>query len=1410
VVRFTGGALQWSDKKKIEVSERLREGKLILDEDTTPTLSDSGTNIDIISEDTARWLQEELGLEYLPPDRNSNQYVTFGKRSARSKIVGYMWGKGLLGKVAVVEDVAANLISVRSLCQRGMKVEYDKEQVIVRSEETGEVLFTGRFDGDLQLYTMDIVHLMMSQGTKEGHREGEMSRAEWCAAADGGRDFRLRRKKRFKERAVRKALDLHRNMRHIPFSTMANNIEMGTWASMDSEITPALLRELADKRSCVVCATNRWNEVKGIGSGTRVYTVGEAFAFDYQGPIRPTARSGETGEFIFYDLGSGYTQRYGEKSNKVKVIEAVRAWCAMMLSNGHTPLYGRSDSGSVETGQEFAKAMAELNIQCIPTPPGQPEINVERRVQTQKTDVATILSSSPTLKASDWDIASEHACLLRSTMMCVPSRLVGEGDKSPYELVMRHKPRVDVFQEFGLGDIGVVKKPEARRPRYGQSKNEVVQIVGIEVNDTKALKVEFVGRRTRARRGRVQRVNLLATAPGMQEQRDRVATYEIQEDGSTLYIIEGGTDIEVTSLQQIALQEMRLAEERESEEVQSIGDRIRLVREERDEDEEIPQRYEGIGEGVSDQDKQQPSIEEQMDTSAGTDFMEETIDDTEERRQSWFPKYWEEESEQEEDSTAEGMEAFWTSCIEREGIPPEHYVKEIYDLACTTAVAFDMTQETDDEEEAKREGQEIGVGYAAKKGPRTEKNPSKGMIRKDSELAEIWKESMTTERKGIIEATHRVSEEEAKRVGVTPHVTDRSTKRDGRRKTRVAIDGSFELRQQVFPDRDMLYSPAMDDELLRVTLQYAVQYNMDLGKSDVVQCFTQNDMATARFPRRIIIYLDEYESGTPGGDYRQFDSVSYGTADASSEWYINLKRGMQASGFRTSILHPCLFMRGSFEARDLLLVAAATDDLLRLNLPTDEAREGMKRFKRDISNKWPMIHTDDIDEILGVRITRDRVKGHIECTQPDQLKKIEGTFFDGGRIPRVLVPLHPSIESSCREAEECPDDIMNKPTNESSYRSKLGKLQYIRVTRLDVLFALSVLAERSHCPTVRDLMGLFWLAAYLLTTRDVPLSFHITQHDKGEVDAMIWSLFSDCSWGTRRNSYSSLGHIVVCGNLAEEEARRYRPITAPVVAKTKKEKGPPSDSASAGELKSTVEVIKSGMAIRGMTAEIEGIAREKSLERVPEGPGRASPIAVSTTTPLLTDNASNVRALATTTFKKPKGLRQWSRELHFAKFHIEEESIHVVAVPAQQQRANPLTKAIRSPSMHWKESEWLLGTSRQLEAMQETARGDGERKKGFREEVEEIKQLLTVGNEDNGGLAYQTLGTVVEDVLLMNTLRNAEETAATERVRATVRREREETTSMRKAGKKYRRRIGKKRKGRTWEREETMNFSFLM
>jgi hypothetical protein len=127
----------------------------------------------------------------------------------------------------------------------------------------------------------------------------------------------------------------------------------------------------------------------------------------------------------------------------------------------YIPQYGRHDSGSVETGAEFATAMAELKIACLPTtPPGVPEKSIERVVQTHKADIiAAILSASPTLITRDWDIASQHACTLKSTMVNPASKSHGDGsNKSPYELVMGTPPRLEVFQEFGLGNVGVTKK----------------------------------------------------------------------------------------------------------------------------------------------------------------------------------------------------------------------------------------------------------------------------------------------------------------------------------------------------------------------------------------------------------------------------------------------------------------------------------------------------------------------------------------------------------------------------------------------------------------------------------------------------------------------------------------------------------------------------------------------------------------------------------------------------------------------------------------------------------------------------------------------------------------------------------------------------------------------------------------
>ena len=708
---------------------------------------------------------------------------------------------------------------------------------------------------------------------------------------------------------------------------------------------------------------------------------------------------------------------------------------------------------------------------------------------------------------------------------------------------------------------------------------------------------------------------------------------------------------------------------------------------------------------------------------SGTEKTQDQLD-REEAPDGWYWP-WPEENE------AGDNLAFWRAYLAEHGMPAATYASDIYAFTARTGATFEMdfddyTPENEDDGAAA-----AGQAFAAKgRLVRDETNPSQRMINRDDKLAEMWRPSMVKERTGICSTSHEVTKEYALKFGVTRHVTARSTKRDGTLKTRFAIDGRQEINQGKFPNRDALYSPAMDEELLRLSLQYAATLDMELGKSDVQQCFTHNPMETARFKRKLIVYMDEYESGVPGGQYREFDSVSYGTADASSEWYINMSREFmgQTMGLSRSIHHPCLFYKGSVKTEDLIMVSVATDDMLRLNLKTDKARKAMADFKKALNDKWPLTHEDgaDFKEILGVAIERGQ-HNEIRCTQPAEMRKIKDAFFGDGDVPEVMVPLHPEIETAGNETGGMfdADDDSEEAREERStrYRSLLGKLGYIRITRLDVLHTLSVLAERAHRPARRDVHGLYWLAAYLLTTEHVPLTFHPVEGEgaMNEHGVLEWTLFGDCSWATRAGfSASCIAHMVVQGTIRTAEQLEAKPYTAPIIAKTGKQTGPAAISAATGEMTSSVAGIKSNTSVRGMSEELAGVAiPQPSDERMPEGCARPSP--------LCTDNASNVITIESETGKKAKGMRLLARSIAFIKYHVDEGSVEVIHVKSEQQRANPLTKAIRSASVHFREAEWLLGTSREIQGMQEMAAERGRSKRSLRPEVLEVANFAGFG-----------------------------------------------------------------------------------
>ena len=1285
------------------------------------TYSDSGASINVLSYATAQHLHDNVGIEFHKCSGSEpTQHIVFGKKSAKTKILGYMYGQGLVGKVAVVADVAANLISVNSFTQRDMLVTYTRDRVEIRKACDGEVVFIGPYDEKTGLYHMDIVHLMLApdpfkrQGQDQAQSApaavgfagvaviltGEDEDDNNCEQAAAAVDAETGKQIKFKQAALLRGIRFHENMEHVPFTTCADNVEAGTWGGLHPDLTPALFRELGRRHDCVICGTTRWNQTHSDGSG-RAYRIGHTVAFDYQGKVSPTSRNGETGEFIFTDLGSGFTKRYGERGDKTSVEDALKQWCAYMLSHGHVVREARHDSGSVEVGKQFETAARKLGVNPIATAPGDPEKRVERRVQTHKNDIAAIIARARLLKANDWDIASTQACLIQSTLRCEASKAQGDGTKSPYELITGKAPNIEVFQRYGLGDIGVVKKAAANRAGYGQAKNETVQITGMEVGEVMAVRVMRLEGGSNARRSKVEKLHLRATEPpSVEEQVDRQVTVVDGPNESVTFTVAGGREVVVESVQQLAAQEMELAREAADAEFESVAQRMQARR-------------------------------EQLAKEAES---EKTDDDKEaaDYRNGW---YWDWNEDDESPN-----QAYWVGFMAVHGMPSEGYARAVQDFTARTGVQFEMdfddgleSDEADGAGEAMDDSGEganvVGAAFAAGKSRpvRDASNPSRGMLNKDFVLAEMWQPSMVKERDGINLTSHVVTREYALLFGVTPHITVRTTKRDGTLKTRFAIDGRHEIRRGKFADKHALYSPAMDGELLHVSLQYAATLNMDIGKSDVVQCFTHNPMDTARFKRKLIVFMDEYESGVPGGQYREFDSVSYGTADASSEWYINMSREMvDVMGFRRSVHHPCLFFKGSVVTEDLITVSVATDDMLRLNLKTEAARKAMEDFNVALGNKWPVKHEDgdEFKEILGVAIERG-LNGEIRCTQPSEMAKIRAAFFGEGDVPEVMVPLHPEIEAAGNECggsfDDDDDSDEAREARSTPYRSLLGKLGYIRITRIDVLHALSVLAERAHRPARRDVHGLYWLAAYLLTTEHVPLVFHkIEDYNDAmnECGVFKWTLFADCSWATRANAVSCIAHMVVHGDLRTSEQRRLKPFTAPVVAKTGKQKGPAALSASAGELHGTVAAIRAGMPIRGMSEELAGVAQPApSIERMPAGGAGASAVCRGSPMPTCTDNASNAMTLKSETGKKANGMRLMAREIAHVQYHVKEGSLEVVAVPGKEQRANSLTKPIRSASVHFTEAEWLLGTSPELEHMQTLAAERGRSKRSLRPEV---------------------------------------------------------------------------------------------
>jgi hypothetical protein len=193
----------------------------------------------------------------------------------------------------------------------------------------------------------------------------------------------------------------------------------------------------------------------------------------------------------------------------------------------------------------------------------------------------------------------------------------------------------------------------------------------------------------------------------------------------------------------------------------------------------------------------------------------------------------------------------------------------------------------------------------------------------------------------------------------------------------------------------------------------------------------------------------------------------YGSKAAGRVWQQHLFKGLADIGFTQSGADECVFYRGS------TMFMVYTDDRIFCGPDKEEIDQCM----RELGKRFEITDERDIDEYLGVKVTR-MPDGTISLTQPHLIDSIIADLGFKENTKGKETPA-PSTASFNR-------DLGGLAHDESwEYRSVIGKLNFLeKSTRPDIAFAVHQCARYSSNPKQSHSAAVRYIVRYLMVTRN--------------------------------------------------------------------------------------------------------------------------------------------------------------------------------------------------------------------------------------------------------------------------------------------------------------------------------------